>query len=82
VYAELGAVVAFSVSLYESDSTVPAVFNDAEINVGAVISPAIDELFVTAVFVNARASLPTESCTAIFEVALFDAGAAYETVTV
>ena len=39
-------------------------------------------MFVTAVLVNARASLPTESCTAIFDVALFEAGAAYETVTV
>jgi hypothetical protein len=82
VKSDVEAVVAFSVSLYASDSTVPAVFNDAETSVGAVTSPGTVELFVTAVFVNARASLPTESCTAIFDVALFEAGARYETVTV
>ena len=60
----------------------PAVFNDAESKVGAVVSPGTVELFVTAVFVNARASLPAVSCTAIFDVALFEAGAVYETVTV
>ena len=82
VKSDAEAVVAFSVSLYASDNTVPAVFNDAESSVGAVVSPGTVELFVTAVFVNARASLPTLSCTAIFDVALFEAGARYETVTV
>jgi hypothetical protein len=82
VKSDVEAVVVFSVSLYARDNTVPAVFNDAESNVGAVVSPGTVELFVTAVFVNARASLPTESCTAMFDVALFEAGAAYENVTV
>ena len=59
--AVLSAVVAFRVSLYERDSTVPAVFSDAESKVGAVVSPAMVELFVTAELVNARASLPRES---------------------
>jgi hypothetical protein len=82
VNAVLPAVVAFRVSLYESDSTVPAVFKDADNRVGGVVSPATVELFVTATSENANASLPSESWTATFDVDEFDAGAIYETETI
>ena len=48
--------------------------------VGAVASAV--ELFVTDRFENDAASLPARSCTAEFDVAEFDAGATYDTVTV
>jgi hypothetical protein len=75
VYAEAGDVVAFRVSLYESDNTVPVLFTEADSNVGATESPGTVELFVTATFENANASLPSASCTATFDVDEFDAGA-------
>ena len=75
MYAEAGAVVAFRVSLYESDNTVPVLFTEAETSVGATESPGTVELFVTATFENANASLPAVSCTATFDVDAFDTGA-------
>jgi hypothetical protein len=52
---------------------------DEIVAVGATTSAA--ELFVTARFENEAASLPARSCTAEFDVAEFDAGATYATVT-
>jgi hypothetical protein len=76
------AVVALRVSLYDSDNTFPEVLNDAESNVGGVTSPTTVELFVTALSVNASASLPKVSWTAKFVVELSIGGATYDTVTV
>jgi hypothetical protein len=52
---------------------------DEIVAVGATTSAV--ELFVTARFENEAASLPARSCTAEFDVAEFDAGATYATVT-
>jgi hypothetical protein len=70
------AVVAFNVSSYARDKTVPVVFNEADNSVGAVVSPTTVELFVTGDSVNEIASLPAASCTAALLVAEFGVGAA------
>ena len=70
-----GAVVALSVSSYDSDNTVPAVFSEAESIAGATTSPATVELFVTSDSVNEIASLPAASCTAALLVAALGVGA-------
>jgi hypothetical protein len=75
-----GVGVDFNDSLNESVTKVPIAETDERVG-GAISGPAV-ELFVTACAVSDAASLPAESCIAVFVVQLLVVGAVYATVTV
>ena len=82
VKSVLAAVVLPRFSSYVNVNVVPAVFTAADWNVGAVVSPATVEPFVTGKFVIESKSVPELSCTALLVVDVSGVGAAYEIVTI